>query len=616
MAARKPKTGTAASTNAVDIAMDAAASGTAVDQTARSLLIQQERLIRWQTASEKAGFTLRLLTGAAGLAAALALGWMVWSASQANGVIVESFSVPPALAQRGVTGEVLAAKVMDHLSRMRRVAQSSEPERRVGSGWDTGISVEIPTTGISIGQLDQWLRDKFGHETRVAGELIIGPAGRLALSARSGAVGLLAISGAEAELPVMIERTAEAILKSEQPFVYALYLSRDRATRLDDSLAFARELIASPDRATRALGYHSLGSIMRDTGSSAEARAAFRRAIETDEYSAPGALNNLAILELVQGHPEQSYHLASRYLRILEKGDYYSPEAKHQRRLTGGRSVATLEGDHNLANALYDEFRALTPLGYTDIRVSADAALRTALHDLKGAKARLSQYAPKDGQYHNRAMALADAAEDWPGLLAAAEEASVFQATQPDAGSPQPHVFRALALAKVGRHEEAQAAIDQTGLDCQPCVIVRGKLAETAGKHRLADHWLGQAVKMAPSLPVANYEWGRVLLTRGDAEGALAKAKAANALGPKWGDPLVLWGEALLAQGDERGAVAKFRAADKLATLWGRLHLVWGEALAKQGKAKSATEQWQIAKGLDLTAAERARLTTNLAKGA
>jgi len=48
---------------------------------------------------------------------------MIWDASQSSGLLIEPLSAPPDLAARGITGEVVAAKLLDHLSEMQ--AQTS-----------------------------------------------------------------------------------------------------------------------------------------------------------------------------------------------------------------------------------------------------------------------------------------------------------------------------------------------------------------------------------------------------------------------------------------------------------------------------------------------------------
>ncbi len=53
--------------------------------------------------------------------------------------------------------------------------------------------------------------------------------------------------------------------------------------------------------------------------------------------------------------------------------------------------------------------------------------------------------------------------------------------------------------------------------------------------------------------------------------------------------------------------------AEHFAPRWARLHLRWGEALMRAGQSGEARGQFQTARGLDLDAADRARLKVWLA---
>jgi len=44
---------------------------------------------------------------------------MVWNAAHSEGLIVESFSVPPDLTARGLNGQAVASQLLDDLSAMQ-----------------------------------------------------------------------------------------------------------------------------------------------------------------------------------------------------------------------------------------------------------------------------------------------------------------------------------------------------------------------------------------------------------------------------------------------------------------------------------------------------------------
>ena len=69
--------------------------------------LKQIHLGLWEV---RLGVFLRLATAVVGVAFATALALMIWQASHSNGLIIESFSVPPDMAARGLTGEVVAAQ--------------------------------------------------------------------------------------------------------------------------------------------------------------------------------------------------------------------------------------------------------------------------------------------------------------------------------------------------------------------------------------------------------------------------------------------------------------------------------------------------------------------------
>ncbi len=121
---------------------------------------------------------------------------------------------------------------------------------------------------------------------------------------------------------------------------------------------------------------------------------------------------------------------------------------------------------------------------------------------------------------------------------------------------------------------------------------------------------------MAPSIPIPETTWGAALLARGDADGAIAKLKAAAATGLHYADPQELWGEALMLERDYVGASAKFAQANGDAPLWGRDHLMWGEALMLSGRYAEARAQFQRAAALDLSKPDHAALDLLLTRTA
>ena len=72
------------------------------------------------------------------------------------------------MAARGLTGQVVAARLLDRLSQMQTETVSNRAASSYANNWGDDIKVEIPETGVSIGQLYDYLRRWLGHETRIS----------------------------------------------------------------------------------------------------------------------------------------------------------------------------------------------------------------------------------------------------------------------------------------------------------------------------------------------------------------------------------------------------------------------------------------------------------------
>ena len=233
--ARKPD-----SPNPVEIAMVELNDGAPEDGPAGVLLRRHARLIDAQIASERMGFVLKLLTGLLGLAIAIALASLVWSASQERGLVIEPFSVPPDFAERGVTGQVVASQLLDRLSLLGDQTQSVRAPSTYANNWNGDIKVQIPQTGVSVGELRRVLVEWLGRQTRIGGEVYRTPEG-LVLSARTGtAAASVHVGASEADLPAMVQAAAEAVYADTQPYRYAIYVSRQGAP---DDKARSRQLL-------------------------------------------------------------------------------------------------------------------------------------------------------------------------------------------------------------------------------------------------------------------------------------------------------------------------------------------------------------------------------------
>jgi hypothetical protein len=108
-----------------------------------SLVLQQCKLAGWQIIGERTGAILKALTALAGVTFLLLAGLFAWSASQADGVVVTPFAVPPEMERRGLTGPVVAAQLLDRLTRLEEQTESMRIRSSYANDWGEDIAVEI-----------------------------------------------------------------------------------------------------------------------------------------------------------------------------------------------------------------------------------------------------------------------------------------------------------------------------------------------------------------------------------------------------------------------------------------------------------------------------------------
>ena len=73
--------------------------------------------LRWRRFDDQLKGALQIMLVMLGAGLVIAIAAAVWNASQADGLVIQSFSVPPSFTQAGLTGEVVAAPTSSGSSR-------------------------------------------------------------------------------------------------------------------------------------------------------------------------------------------------------------------------------------------------------------------------------------------------------------------------------------------------------------------------------------------------------------------------------------------------------------------------------------------------------------------
>ena len=616
---------------ALGIALDAARGDPALAADARTLLREQARLARIQAdqldeeaaltrwslrirhASELMKFAFELSVALVLLAVVAALGTAMWSAAHDNGLVIEAFSVPPDLAARGMSGEVVASQLLDKLARMQAETNSMRPAGTYRNNWGDDIKVDIPDTGISIGELNHYLRRWLGHETHITGEIYRVPSG-IAVTARGQDAGTT-FTGRETDLDTLLQKAAEAIYAETQPYRYAAFLAQ--MNRNGEAIVVLTKLAASANPAERAWGDSLLGNLYTFYGRPRDALATLREGVAADPANAH-AWDNLANTENQLGHLEDSWRHTQRALSLYDNGSVaFDRDRVAIIKLFDQTSVAEAVGDFLTAEAIDEQVRAMPDINGSHNQALADQANNAAAeHDPSRSRILFAEIHPADANARvNLWFELASVAflaDDWPKLARLLDPRAVFQMAPAPFHPALQSIYRRLpqsmlaeSKAEQGDIATARRLIATTPADCYDCVRMRGRI-DTLGRNWAgAAFWFALASQQGPSIPTAYCDWGTMLLDKGDLDAAITKFAAANAKAPRFADPLEGWGEALIRAKRSDLAIDKFQAANRFAPNWGRLHLQWGEALFYLGRKNEAAAQWNLAGHLDLTTDER-----------
>jgi len=583
----------------------------------REQLRDQVRRLQLSIIDQRFSIALKGMTAAVGVAIAVFFAVMVWNAYGSGGLTIEPFSVPPDLVARGLTSEVVAAKLLDQLSQMQAETTSQRAPQSFQNYWGQDIKVMIPDTGISLGELDRYLNLKLGHATRVSGEVVRTASG-VAVTARSGTNGSVTATGNENALDPLMHDLAEQVYRLTQPYLYGVWLLKHGRT--NEALPVYVALATSGPVEERGWGYLGWANVLQVLEGESSRLAMLHRGVEADPHLFI-IRQNIALSEDELGRPEKAIAEGRKALAVLAtpgNGGIRDDVAPYSRNRVQSAMDASSGDYRSAATRLANNFKIGSGI-FTYSVAGLVARSFAGQHDLKGARAVAVMnwrdtgfnLSIKDVDDLSAQMFIASQGGDWRGVIALDTKTVAMLAKQPtlrDLVQARIVPFVAMAQARLGDFKTADALIAQTQDHCDLCLRTRAQIAELQGQHARADWWFARAVSENKSIPFAYTDWGQALFARGDLVGAIVKFETAHQKGPHLADPLEMWGEVLMAKNRSDLALAKFEEAAKYAPNWARLHLKWGEALWWSGRHDDAKTQFARARTLDLTYAEVAEI--------
>ncbi len=583
---------------ALAVATDAAKHDPELARKAGAYLDEQQTLVRLQikhfdeehelaiAAAKRKRFADRVRNClSAGLltlltCAIIGLIWLAFDAVHSQEVVVVPFDLSPGLSSRNLTAKIVAAGVLDELSRIQMTSRSSTEKSPLANAWQRELKIEVPETGLSIGEVMRTLRERFGHDVRLEGDLIETPAHGLALTVRGTGLVPKTFYGTEAELETLIRQGAEYLYAQARPALWAAYL--DNHDRFDEAIVFARANVARTHGRERARLLNMWSDAVASTGSMHDAAALSRAAVEMDPDDW-GSRADLIEFTADAGDDEGAWRAGMEMMRRAGGRPGRAPEINY-----GYWDQMTFNLQARLAAHLED--LAGTNGEGTNFGPSwaVEPTVQSLQHDPESAERTLGTAAIDDSKAVDRALRhwvnllLAVDRDDWP--RAAKEGVEARDESRGPQGlvgyyAPALACLTAVALEHAGQRAEADRSFALAdNPDSVACRSYRGDVSELRGDWTGAQRIYAEAVAVAPDLPIAYYSWGRALAKHGDLEGASAKLALAHEHGPHWADPLKAWGDVLARSGKSSEALAKYDEALKYAPNWHALQEARGAA--------------------------------------
>jgi tetratricopeptide (TPR) repeat protein len=445
---------------------------------------------------------------------ALYVALMLHDAIASRTVVIEPFDAPPRMADRGLTGRVIASALLDQLTRLQAASQSSATRRELANSWTGDIKLEVPETGISLGELDRLLKQRLGNDIHVGGDLVQTEGGGLELTVRGDGVMPKTFTGAAADLRGLTTKAAEYVYGQTQ---YLL-----RAGRNQDAVSFGQQAILTAPRADRPFILNAWADALSNQGGNARESLALENAalaLKPDYWTAYG---NAILDASALGDQEGAWRIGQAMLKAAGGRPGAAPESAYE-------GLDWLTGDVLAErNAVLADAEAHAGIGATTQAANPTiAGLDMDLHDTEDASLRLKSFDMTDA--YAQAMAhwvrgrLATVANDpetaWREM-SAWETANANPAISQ--GDPSYHCIVAPAAEAAGHPDLADAAL-KAGGHVVDCARFRADILDRRGDWPAAQRAYQLAVAVAPDLPFAYFSWGQAL-ARHNRRGACAWA--------------------------------------------------------------------------------------------
>ncbi len=492
---------------------------------------------------------------------------MVHDAWRSHAVVVDAFDTPPALAPTGLNGKVVATGILDELGKMQKATRTATKGLEARSAWESDVTIEVPETGISVGEIDKILHRRLGSDIHISGDLVQQPNGDVSLTVRGDEVTAKTFRAPLAQFEKLTRQAAEYLFGESQPLQFANYLNQEG--RLDDEYAFLADAFPRARDEDRAEMANIWGNAYSLQGKLKQAAEKYRLAMAIQPHFWKAWGNLVGVLSLAEseeaawreGHAELLAYqntperdrprlaVLGNAATMLQDWQLVLATALADATLNGGAGAAdTIEGP-----AIADDYQRLHDPGQVPkyLAISDQNDSMTRAQELL-----MPAYAALENN---------DAASAIPPLEA------FWRAWQADERlqyiyNDQPCML-GLAYGMVGRRAESEAVFKRAG-NWAACIAMHGDALARSGDVAGAQRVWAEGLKIGPDLSPVYLHRGLWELSQNNLAAAAADEQAAHLRSPHWADPLKAWGDVLVRQGQWREARRQYDAALAYAPAW------------------------------------------------
>jgi tetratricopeptide (TPR) repeat protein len=445
---------------------------------------------------------------------------MIRDAVDSRSVVIEPFDVAPNLAADVPSGKIVAAGLLDVLTRIQAASRGNIERRNLSNAWTNEISIEVPETGISIGQLERVLKARFGHDQHIEGDLVKASSGGLALTVRGTRILPRTFSGEPGSLDKLLTQAGEYVFGQSQPGLWTAYLTNDRN---DEAIRFAQGAYNTLEASEKPYVLNAWANAITANGGEEAIREALPLWRETlrlkpDYWT---GYNNVMYALAGLGDEEGAVRVGKQMMQAAGGRPGRAPESQYQNydqmvwELPAYRAELIADMESHGGVGTTTTMQGPENLSVTQIEVQ--------MHDSEAAALRLKT-TPVDeknpGDVASAAFDRALLAEDTGDLTAAAHEwdayATAYANPIVSTSNPSNICYAAVTYQKTGQPGKADAALNAVGkLTLVNCYRFRGDVLDLRGDWTGAQQWYAKAVELAPSIPSGYYSWGLALARHG-----------------------------------------------------------------------------------------------------